>query len=97
MDAALRRCAWNVMQRESRVARPFASECRARRQPGRCQKRLLTEIVTFIFYNSVLINKTTTFYYYHVYHLCMRLNPVKYFSSIKKLETVFLFRLLLVR
>ena len=70
-------------EREYRVVRPFAGKCRARRQPGRCQKRLRTEIVTFIFYNSVfLMNKTTPFCYYHVYHLHMRLNPGKYFSSI---------------
>ena len=39
--------------RERQVVRPVASQCRAHRQPVRCQKRPLTEIETYNVYNSI--------------------------------------------
>ena len=52
-----------------REAAALASQSRGSRLPGCWQKRLLTEIVTYNIYNSVLKNKTNTFSRYHVYHL----------------------------
>ena len=54
-DAALGLFAWDA-DRESEAA-ASASQCCARRQPGRCQKRLLTDMKKYNFYISVYFKK----------------------------------------